>query len=482
MLFGAALLLSASCADGRAPRFGEDAPSRSVDSHPDVVISRIMIDPVAVPDEHGEWIELTNRSAAAVDLKGWKLLSDHDAGFVIPGSLVIRAGGTVTLGRDADPNANGGVKVDLQYTGLTLGNGHDWLALHDPAGITADSVAWERAPRGTPLVHGGVAVRDAPPARGDSVTRPAPSPVPARHDSLTSRELVVRVLDIGQGDAILVQNGGSNVLIDGGPKPEALGEHLDALGLNGATIDAVILTHVHADHYQGLRELFASRRRITVRYFWENQDASPNVTLAKLRDSIASRVRAGSLTYRDTDDPCVNGQPICTISLKGGAKLHIMRPDPNGQGANNRSPAIKIVGPDSASFTMWLAGDAEHDAIDYFLRAGYAQSPGMRVDVLKADHHGSCNGVSDAYLDALRPSIAVASVGAVNDYGHMHEQAKAAFARHHVTWYRTDQNGTVTLRSAGLPDSAFTVTVDRAGQSLGGPSDRRSTQPGCSGM
>ena len=128
----------------------------------------------------------------------------------------------------------------------------------------------------------------------------------------------------------------------------------------------MILTHQHADHYQGLRELFASRRHIIVRYFWENQDPSPNVTLAAAARLHRVARAAGSLIYRDTDDPCANGQPICTITLRGGAMLHIMRPDPKGRGANNRSVALKLVGPDSASFTMWMAGDAEHEAIEWF--------------------------------------------------------------------------------------------------------------------
>ena len=298
-------------------------------------------------------------------------------------------------------------------------------------------------------------------------------------DTTPPKELIVRVLDIGQGDAILIQNGGSTVLIDGGPSPQDFGRHLDALQLNGTTIDAVILSHAHSDHYQGLRELFATRRHITIRFFWENQDPSPNVTLDKLRDSIAVRVNAGTLIYRDTDDPCANGAPLCTITLRGGAKLHIMRPDSNGRGANNRSPAIKLVGPDSASFTMWMAGDAEHDAIAAFTRAAYDQVPGMRVDVLKADHHGSCNGVTDAYLDLLKPALVVVSVASVNDYGHMHTQAKAIYKRHRVRWYRTDRNGTITLRSDGTPGSIATVSKDRGRVNMSGPSDRTSTLSEC---
>jgi competence protein ComEC len=298
-----------------------------------------------------------------------------------------------------------------------------------------------------------------------------------------SHDLLVRILDVGQGDAILIQNGGSTVLVDGGPNPGVLGRYLDALGLNGGTIDAVILSHQHADHYQGLRELFASRRHITVRYFWENQDPSPNVTLARLRDSIASRVNAGTLIYRDTDDPCATGTPICTVTLKGGAKLHIMRPFPDGEGANNRSTAVKLVGPDSASFTMWMAGDAEHEALEWMYGgAGYARTPGMRADVLKADHHGSCNGVTERYLDVVRPSVVVVSVGAVNDYGHMHEQAKNAFVRRRIPWYRTDQNGTITIRSSGRPASKYTLSMEHAGQSESGPSDRVAHQEKCARM
>jgi len=292
-------------------------------------------------------------------------------------------------------------------------------------------------------------------------------------------ELVVRMLDVDQGDAILIQNGGSTVLVDGGPKPATLGRYLDQLALNGTTIDAVVLTHQHADHYQGLRELFATRRNITVRYFWENQDPSPNVTLARLRDSIAARVRRGSLIYRDTDDPCANGAPLCTVTLKGGAKLHIMRPDPDGQKPNNRSAAIKLVGPDSASFTMWMAGDAEQDEIRWFSSAGYDRSPGMRVDVLKADHHGSCNGVSDAYLDAIRPSIALVSVGSANDYGHVHLQAKTIYRRHRVSWYRTDENGTITIRARGTLNSSYTISVERGEHNADGQSDRRASAAAC---
>jgi hypothetical protein len=140
-------------------------------------------------------------------------------------------------------------------------------------------------------------------------------------------ELVVRILDVGQGDATLITNGTSKVLIDGGPDPVRFGTLLDSLGLEGATIDVVILSHQHYDHHAGLRELFRTSRGITVRYFFENQDPYTNAALSELRDSVAARAGRGQLVYRDTDDPCGDGRFICTITMTGGAKLHVMQPD-----------------------------------------------------------------------------------------------------------------------------------------------------------
>ena len=292
-------------------------------------------------------------------------------------------------------------------------------------------------------------------------------------------ELIVRLLDVGQGDATYIRNGSSRVIIDGGPDPATFGRYLDSLNLNNSTIDVVILSHQHLDHYSGLRELFKTARHIHVRYFFENKDPAPAATLAELRDSILSRMDRDSLIYRDTDDPCSNGRPICTITMTGGAKLHIMVPLPGGDGPNNRSTAVKLIGPDSASFTMWLAGDAEHEEVGWFETMGYNRNPGMLVNVLKADHHGSCNGVTPRYLALTAPRWVVASVGARNEYGHMHTQAKKIYRGAGVPWYRTDQNGTITIRSPGTVGGGFTIIPQRGGTDLDGPSDRVSRQPGC---
>ena len=309
--------------------------------------------------------------------------------------------------------------------------------------------------------------------------RPARPPVTRFVNDSGGRELIVRVLDIGQGDATYIRNGSSRVIIDGGPDTAEFGRYLDSLNLNNSTIDVVILSHQHLDHYSGLRELFKTSRHIRVRYFFENKDPAPATTLAALRDSILSRMDHDSLIYRDTDDPCSDGRRMCTITMTGGAKLHIMAPMPNGEKSNNRSTAVKLIGPDSVSFAMWLAGDAEREEIAWFEDAGYDQNPGMLVNVLKADHHGSCNGVTPRYLSLIRPQWVVSSLGARNGYGHMHTQAKKIYRQAGVPWYRTDQNGTITIRSPGTVGGGFTISPARRGIDLDGPGDRVSGQLDC---
>ena len=428
---------------------------------------------------HGGWFEVRNLGTQSVSLLGWRIASGHDRGHTIGRALVVPPAGRVVLGREANRSRKGGVRVDYAYgPSISLAASRDWLVLRNPRGVTIDSVAWSATSGGFariraagPLVampNGGVRAQ----TRGSEVSR-------ARVATDSVSEVVVRVLDVGQGDATLITNGTSTVLIDGGPSTERFGFLLDSLGLDGATIDVVILSHQHYDHHAGLRELFRSSRNITVRYFFENQDAYANAALRELRDSIASRAALGRLIYRDTDDPCANGRSICTITMNGGAKLHVMRPDPDAVNPNDRSTPVKLVGPDSASFTMWFAGDAEHEAIAWFESARYDVTPGMRVDVLKADHHGSCNGVSSWYLRTTKPRWLAVSVGADNSYGHMHEQATSLYAAHGIPWYRTDRNGTIVIRSPGTIGGGYTLAISKGSASMRGDADSRSAQLAC---
>jgi competence protein ComEC len=190
-------------------------------------------------------------------------------------------------------------------------------------------------------------------------------------------------------------------------------------------------------------------------------------------------VARGAAVRRDTDDPCGDGRPVCTISLRGGAKVHVLRPDPHGREANERSAAVKLVGPDSASFTMWLAGDAEHRTLAWFDSVDYDRRPGMDVTILKGGHHGSCNGIDARHLTLTTPEAVIFSLAAQNEYGHVHRQTTRLLTRLGIPWYRTDQNGTITIRSTGVPGRRPTIVPSRGQANMMGPSDRASTQAAC---
>ena len=507
------IAISAACDRGVSRSTSRGAVESKL---PRVVISEIMANPQATPDDRGEWIELRSLESDAVDLRGWTVASENDRGITIQRRVLISPNGFAVLARVGDMNANGGVAAYAYGQGLALGNGADWVALKGPDGRTVDSVAWtsaipgaSRALRSITAVHPDVLgsawttststfgsgdrgtpgaendagtssnhLAEAPPSDGtrDSSTRSVAAAPSAPRPDPSDSTLVVRILDVGQGDAILIENGGSRVLIDGGPEPAAIGRLLDRLALNGKSIDAVILTHQHFDHYSGLRELFKTRRSISIRYLFENQDPYINPTLRDFRDSVSSRVRRGQLTFRDTDDPCGNGTPTCVLPLRGGARVVLLRPDPRGDGPNNRSAAVKLVAADSTQFSMWLAGDAEQEEIAWFDDTNYDRSPGMRATVMKGDHHGSCDGISPRYVDLVRPEIVALSLAATNDYGYVHSQTLDLLQSRRIPWYRTDQNGTITITVP--PRGRYSVAVERGSMSMRGPSDRHARSCG----
>ena len=498
--------LTAACSDtitppaspvpaSAGPRMAAGFPS----SFTTVAINEIMADPSNVADTDGEWFEVYNYGTTSVNLQGWTIASNNDSPVTIGSSVSVPAGGYVVLGRNASSSANGGVTEAYAYgTAITLANSSDWLALRDGAGKTVDSVAWaSTVPAGssrglkqasashadmmgsawvTQTSTFGLGDHGTPKAQNNGYVAPGGG-------GGSASSLSVMDLDVGQGDAFLVKNGTSTVVIDGGPDTVRYGALLDSLGLDGKTIDAVILSHQHMDHLAGLLELFRTSRNITIRKFYENKDTYSGVTLQRLRDSINARVSRGQLTYIDTDDPCGTGARVCVLSLAGGGHIDIMAPRPvmpsDTANPNNRSAAEKVVGPDSASFTMWLAGDAERTEVAW-LDSTYNKAPGMKVNVSKADHHGSCNGITDAYYNMLQAQYVVVGVGNVNSYGHMHNQTKSELTKLGKPWYRSDQNGTITIATPGTVGGGYTISVGKGTTNMSGASDATSSQTVCS--
>ena len=122
--------------------------SEATQAGPRIVVSEVLADPSAVPDDDGEWIELFNAGSAPAELRGWRLASRSDPGHVISRSLVVRPGAAVVLARSATQATNGGVRAQYAYgSDVSLANSSDWIVVRDAAGATVDSVAWDSPPR-----------------------------------------------------------------------------------------------------------------------------------------------------------------------------------------------------------------------------------------------------------------------------------------------------------------------------------------------
>lgn len=206
------------------------------------------------------------------------------------------------------------------------------------------------------------------------------------------------VLDVGQGDAILVQDGAASLLVDAGPD-EAVAR---ALSRNHVFhLDAVVLTHMHDDHYGGLAPLVGTVPCEEV-YVAEGVCASLSPQVAELCTELVGHVPR-ELSYGDT------------ISV-GGFGLTIIWPRMPVDGDTNPD-SIELVARYTRAgktLTALLTGDAEREETGACLAAGDVGD----IDLLKVGHHGSQDSLTPDEAYALRPEVAVASAGEGNAYGH----------------------------------------------------------------
>ena len=274
----------------------------------------------------------------------------------------------------------------------------------------------------------------------------AGSVVAARPDG----SIHVIVLDVGQGDSILLEGDrGSRVLVDGGPDGNALMTALDRYVPSwDRHMDAIVLTHPHDDHTAGLVAV-VERYRVD-RAFESGWPATTPVYEAWKTALSSSGLRAERLSA---------GQ---TLRLDD-ATLRVLWPDdgttrPGGLdpgAADNRKAndaSIVLLG-DYEGRRFLLTGDVEDDVDPVLLARGL---PG--IDMLKVAHHGSATASSDGLLAAVHPSVAVVSVGADNRYGHPNAGTMTRIRAHSRTSVRTDQSGTVETT---LDRAAVTVTTSR---------------------
>jgi competence protein ComEC len=264
-------------------------------------------------------------------------------------------------------------------------------------------------------------------------------------------QLTVKVLDVGQGDAILINTGEQVILIDTGDdkyrednrKNEDNNQLFAALDKDGIThIDKLIMTHAHADHIGKAAKVI---KQYGVTELIHNGIPSASgafrnaLKAAKAQGTKQIKVKAGDVLDFGNGVSFKVLNPTSQIiendtrDLQADKKVNV----------NNES----IVGILSlGDFSMLLTGDAEKD-VEKDLLAAYGNS--LKCKVYKAPHHGSHTSSSVNYVKAVQPEYAIISCGPNNKYGHPHKETMQTFKKLNINVLETDKDGTVTVTTDG---------------------------------
>jgi len=249
-----------------------------------------------------------------------------------------------------------------------------------------------------------------------------------------STELEVDFLDVGQGDAILIQSPyGQNLLIDGGPDDAVIERLSEKLPYWDRVIDLMILTHPHDDHVAGLVDVV--NRYVVKKIIYTGVIHDSPDYLAWL-DVI-----------EDKNIPILIIDRPQTVVLGDDCQLEIIYPrkslaNQDVSNLNSSSIALRLVYGQTGFF---LSGDLEAEIEEELVEKEVVSE----AQVFKANHHGSDTSNTQKFIEAINPEIVVVQVGADNDFGHPSLRVLKRFERLGVEIYRNDIDGTVEIYSDG---------------------------------
>jgi len=233
-------------------------------------------------------------------------------------------------------------------------------------------------------------------------------------------------LDVGQGDAILIQEGWTQILIDGGNGQEIMNRLGEFMPMGDRKIEFVIATHPDEDHMGGL---------IKVLSFYEvgeilESDIACDKDLCKKWEELIAKDNISVVDAK-------LGQEI---NFGDDVDITVLYPfaDVAGKDYENTNEASLVIKASVAGRKYLLTGDTESDTEEQLV----VSNLDLSADVLKVSHHGSKNATSAEFLQAVSPKQAVISVGE-NSYGHPTEEVLNRLKNMNIEILRTDQAGSV---------------------------------------
>lgn len=241
-------------------------------------------------------------------------------------------------------------------------------------------------------------------------------------------EANVHFIDVGQGDAILIQlSSGKSILIDAGEISTPVITYLNKI--NTKRLDAVIATHPHSDHIGGMADVIKS---FDIGSFY-----MPRVThTTKNFENMINAVKNKGLKATEA-------KAGVSIDVGQSFKAYFVAPNSSSyDNLNNYSAVLKLeLGKTAFLFT----GDAEDISENEMVHGGH----NLQANLLKVGHHGSDSSTTVSFLNSVKPQFAVICVGNDNTYGHPTPETLGRLQAAGVKVYRTDQQGTIIATSDG---------------------------------
>ena len=274
-------------------------------------------------------------------------------------------------------------------------------------------------------------------------------------------QLTISMLDIGQGDAVLIQTGAKNILIDTGDdkyyedgkkgkENTQLLTELQKLKIDH--IDTLVMTHAHADHIgkadkviaqYGVKELVYNGIPSTSKYFINALKAAKANGTQQVKVKAGDVLDFGNGVSFEIVSPSQSLIDEDTAAVKAKKKVDV----------NNESVVGRLT---FGNFAMLFTGDAE-GPVEKTMAASYGKK--LKCQVLKAGHHGSKTSSTAEFLKLVQPESVVMSLGVNNQYGHPHEALLNRLQKQGIkNIYRTDANGTITIVSDG---SSYSITTEK---------------------